>query len=42
MQHASGLSDIFAMASHNWTWLSAALLLGVLVGWATCRGVAGE
>jgi len=42
MQTASGLSEVFAIAVQNWTWLSAAAVLGVVVGWATCGGQAGE
>jgi hypothetical protein len=30
-------TDMLAVASHNWTWLSAALVLGMVVGFATCR-----
>ncbi len=42
MQTASGLSEVFAVAIQNWTWLSAAAALGILVGWATCGGTASE
>jgi len=41
MQTASGLSEVFAIAVQNWTWISAAAVLGILVGWATCGGAEG-
>jgi hypothetical protein len=38
MEDAGNFGEIFAIACQNWTWLSAAMMLGVVVGWATCRG----
>ncbi len=31
--------DAMIVASHNWPWLLAALVLGLIVGWVTCRRV---
>jgi len=42
MQTASGMSEVLAIAMHSWTWLSAAMVLGILVGWATCGRAQGE
>ena len=37
MHDAGGLSDMFAVAGQNWAWLTTAMALGFLVGWATYR-----
>ena len=29
--------DAFVVAQSNWIWLIAALVIGMFVGWATCR-----
>ncbi len=42
MQNAGGWGDMFAIAAHNWTWLSAAMGLGFLVGWATYKRSGAE
>jgi hypothetical protein len=28
--------DVLIVATHNWLWLSLALVLGVVVGWLSC------
>jgi hypothetical protein len=42
MQDAGAFDAMFAVACQNWTWLSAAMVLGVLVGWVSCRKAAAE
>lgn len=29
-------NDTVFLAQHNWLWLLAALVLGIIVGWMTC------
>ncbi len=29
--------DAFIVAQTNWVWLLLALVIGLMVGWATCR-----
>lgn len=29
--------DLMIVASHNWLWVLLALILGLVVGWITCR-----
>ncbi|MEM7632947.1 MAG: hypothetical protein AAF299_00200 [Pseudomonadota bacterium] len=35
--NAWNFNDAMTIANHNWHWLAAALLLGLIVGWVTCR-----
>ena len=30
-------NDTMMVANYNWHWLAAALVLGLIVGWVTCR-----
>jgi hypothetical protein len=32
--------DVVIVATHNWLWLSLALVLGVVVGWLSCTATA--
>ena len=32
--------DVLIVATHNWLWLSLALVLGVAVGWLSCTPAA--
>lgn len=35
--NAWNFNDAMLVASHNWYWLAAALAVGLVVGWVTCR-----
>lgn len=35
--NAWNFDDAMTVASHNWHWLAAAMVLGLIVGWVTCR-----
>ncbi len=37
MEDAGNFKDVIIVATHNWLWLTAALALGIVVGWTTCR-----
>ncbi len=37
MKEFWNFNDAMIVAEHNWLWLLVALVIGLLVGWFTCR-----
>ena len=42
MSDLLNFKDVLIVATHNWLWLSLALVLGVAVGWLSCMPAAGR